>query len=94
MVQRVVCAACKFEDGTIILGIRHWDVFMTKQAKALGFRGMAEHEQGFVDQRGNFLSRKEALEVVRSTGQYFDPQRNSHHNTAAKCVELYSEGIY
>jgi hypothetical protein len=89
--QTVVCAACRLnhpEHGTIILvGARHWDGLMRSQANLLNIRGGGE-EQGFVDQFGSFLTRKEALAIVKSNGQPFNQSRNSATD------ELYSEGLY
>lgn len=91
--KRIVCAANKFPDGSIILGVRHWDRFMCNQANALGIKGGTE-EQGFIDQFGTFYNRVEALELVKENGQHFDSQRNSHHDSIDDCDELYSEGLY
>lgn len=46
-------------------------------------------DQGFVDQRGNFYCRVDAMKIVKASGQPFDPKRNGSGND-----ELYSEGIY
>ena len=66
--RRVVCSANLFPDGTIILGVRHWDPFMRKQAKALGIKGGKE-EQGFIDQWGVFMAREEAWIVAEAADQ-------------------------
>lgn len=66
--QRVVCAANRFPDGTMLIGARHWDTHMVEQAKQLGIRGGKE-KQGFVDQFGNFLTREEAWKVARNNQQ-------------------------
>ena len=49
---------------------RHGDVF--KQLEALGFKarkGYEEIEQGFIDHKNNFLTRKEAFEHAKMCGQ-------------------------
>jgi hypothetical protein len=92
--RKIVCAANMFEDGTIIIGVRHWDLFMHKQADAYGLNGYEEHVQGFIDQFGDFWDREEALNIIKASGQQIDPERNSHHKTVGECVELYSEGLY
>jgi len=90
--QTIVCAACK--SGSIILcGVRHWDKIMNKlfakikvaypDLRSSGF------EQGFVDQFGKFLTREEAMEIVKENGQPFDKERNGGSDK-----ELYSEGLY
>jgi hypothetical protein len=84
--QIVVCAANKFDD-VILCGARHWDKVMCAQANAMGIKGGTE-EQGFIDQFGDFLTREEAMEIVKKNGQRFDIESNG-------CtVELYSEGLY
>ena len=92
--RKIVCAACLFNDGTKVIGVRHWDRFMHAQANAFGVKGSAEHVQGFIDQFGDFWGRQEALNIIKTNGQSIDPQRNSHHKTIDDVVELYSEGLY
>ena len=84
--QYVVCAACRI--GTVILcGARHWDKVMRSQARFLGVIGGHE-EQGFIDQFGDFLTRKEAMRIVIENGQKFDIERNRGDKS------LSSEGLY
>ena len=98
MKQRVVCSANRLSDGTIILGVRHWDEFMHQQMNAiLGLSTSGDkdeeismirgHEQGFVDQFGAFLTRKEALEIAKENGQII---RDLGYDPG----ELYSEHLY
>ena len=84
--QIVVCAANKFGD-VILCGARHWDKIMHKQADMMDLKTV-HHEQGFINQFGEFLTRIEALEVVKNSGQAFDVERNG------STLELYSEGLY
>lgn len=87
----VVCAACRF-NTFIICGVRHWDKLMHTHfsqlkityphLKAINF------EEGFIDQFGDFLSREEALMVIKESKQSF----NSERNQSTKI--LYSEGLY
>lgn len=69
--QRIVCAAIKFPDGTIILGARHWDPPMRKTYNALGMSRDTSglEQQGFVDQYQNFLTREEAWIIAYNAGQ-------------------------
>lgn len=62
--RRVVCAAIrsKTHPEMIICGPRHWDLICRAPSKD-GW------EQGFVDQRGVFMDRKEAWEVAKAAGQ-------------------------
>lgn len=85
--QVVVCAANKVGD-LVLCGARHWDSIMCKQADALGIKGGRE-EQGFINQFGEFLTRKEAMQIVKENGQRFDIERNGGSDS-----ELYSEGLY
>lgn len=87
----VVCAACKTGD-VILCGARHWDAVMRHQLAVMQSFGssMKAHlfEQGFINQFGEFLTRKEALQVVKESGQPFDVKRNGSD------TELFSEGLY
>lgn len=90
MNPRIVTAANQHEDGTIILGIRHWDAFMHKQAKS-----MPKHAdkpdywtQGFIDQFGTFYTRKEAFQLAAKNHQIIRQCGNPDS------TELYSEHLY
>lgn len=89
--QIVVCAACRY--GLLILcSARHWDKVMNDQyllAKATGaYPHTSRFDQGFINQFGEFLTRKEALKIVQENGQPYSPKRNGSN------LELYSEGLY
>ena len=86
--QVVVCAANRLPNGVILCGARHWDGVMHKQADAMEINGFANEDQGFIDQFGDFLTRKEALKIVLENGQPFNAERNGSKD------ELYSEGLY
>ena len=69
MNQCIVCAANrhKFDgDIDIILGIRHWDKLMRQQAFDSDY---SDYEQGFIDNKGKFLTREEAWVVAEREGQ-------------------------
>lgn len=54
----------------VLCGARHGDVF--NQLEALGFKTRKEYEeieQGFIDHKNNFLTRKEAFEHAKMCGQ-------------------------
>ena len=87
-VEKVVCAANRLEDGTILAGARHWDEVMRQQAERITGTRKHNAEQGFINQWGVFLTRKEALAVVKTSGQPFDPKRNG------STTLLFSEGLY
>ena len=84
--QVVVCAAIKVGD-VIFCGARHCDSVMRGQAKAMGV-SLARGRQGFIDQFGDFLTRKEAMEIVKKNGQPFNIERNVGD------INLFSEGLY
>lgn len=66
--RRVVCAANRFPDGSIIIGARHWDPLMCDYASAVGLQG-GDEEQGFIDQWRVFMTREEAWEVAVAANQ-------------------------
>ena len=93
----VVCAANKYGDE-VIMGIRHHCPLMRGNMDARDKRdlkaGLDASDlnvmscQGFVDQWGNWLSRDEAFNLVKATGQQINWERNGCNKT------LYSEGLY
>lgn len=86
-IRRVVCAANRFDDGTLIIGPRHFDMTMHDQIQARGLRGTdMDHEQGFIDQHGVFMSRKEAFIVATNANQLIRP--------AFQPDILFSENLY
>lgn len=60
MIRRIVCAAVKDSNGSIFLGVRHYDKLM--KAPKIGI-------QGFVDNRGEFHTREEAYVIAFDAGQ-------------------------
>ena len=100
--QRIVCAANRDESGAIILGARHWDGCMHKayelwvSATNHQTKDMRFTEQGFIDQRGNFLTREEAYGVAARAGQIIrsvggDNYSDEEGNTIGR---LFSENLY
>ena len=69
--RRIVCAANKFPDGTMILGVRHWDPVMREQARRIGYSEKSNGicQQGFLDNRQSFVTREEAWVVAMEAGQ-------------------------
>jgi len=84
--QIVVCAANR-KDGVIFCGARHCDSVMRKQAEAAGMK-LTAAEQGFINQFGEFLTREEAMQIVKESGQPFNIERNNGDSY------LFSEGLY
>lgn len=72
MDKRVVCAAIKHPDGRIVCGARHYDAAMIRQLEQLPDMwtpGWQAAEQGFIDQRCEFLTREEAWKIADTNGQ-------------------------
>ena len=82
MTERVVCAANRYRRWgdkqpafIIVCGVRHHDAIMNSAIRL--YRRDAQiapddhGEQGFVNQRGEFLTRKEAWVVAQAAGQIF-----------------------
>jgi hypothetical protein len=88
--QRVVCAAARHPSGHIICSPRHYDHIFHQQVGMLPEEHQREWrsvEQGFVDQRGTFLTREEALAIAITQDQIIRDQ-----DLAIK--KLYSENLY
>lgn len=88
--QYIVCSAIR-QNGIVICGARHFDKIMHNQIKCLDKSidiKVNKWEQGFIDQFGKFLTRKEAFDIAIENGQKIDPNRNSND------IILYSEGLY
>lgn len=83
--RRVVCAANRYPDGTIVCGVRHFDMLMHNVLAKLEMEPGKE-EQGFVDYKGQFLTREEARVIAFQNGQI---EHVSIHPT-----RLFSEDLY
>lgn len=70
---RVVCAAMLMDDGLIVPGVRHFSPDMRAVLHRIYGDGyhLRVKEQGFIDARGNFLSREEAWKRADMHGQIF-----------------------
>lgn len=90
--HRIVCAAMRCrKTGKIIASVRHWDdicnqYFDGDTDKILEF----DDEQGFLDNRYNFLTRQEAWVVANNANQVI---RRCGGDTS-KGGTLYSENLY
>jgi len=90
--QIVVCAANRYRD-IIVCGARHYDKVMHGQIAGMGGLNALlvddiKVEQGFINQFCEFLTRNEALKVVKENNQPFNQKRNG------SSTELFSEGLY
>lgn len=89
----IVCAANFYrEEGTLVLGARHFDMIMHNIIDDLPANVLpskhSEWEQGFVDQYGNFLSREAAFVIATRNGQI----KKKSGNPDSK--QLFSEDLY
>ena len=93
-VRRVVCAANKYElnDGStkIFTGIRHYCPVMCQNIEfwKLSIKRSTE-VQGFVDQKGVFMYRLEALQVAKDAGHL-----NIARPKTSPEDRLFSEDLY
>ncbi|QHQ14553.1 hypothetical protein GMW39_00830 [Pectobacterium parmentieri] len=91
--RRVVCAANKYqsEDGELIfIGVRHFCPLMRQNiGKSIELVDRKTEVQGFVDQFGVFMDRRQALEVAKNSGQL-----NVHRIKSWPVGELFSEDLY
>jgi hypothetical protein len=98
MNKRIVCAANKYtitlEDGTtkdlIICGARHYDMLMHQQIKALDqslWEKVTDEVQGFVNNKGEFLTREEAWVIASAEGQII-------RRCGGDDKKLFSENLY
>ena len=91
MQRVIVCAAMRdTETGKVICSVRHWDELsrqrFNSQEEAMDF----DDEQGFVDNKYQFLNRTEAWKVAEAAGQI---KRRCGGDTTDGGT-LYSENLY
>ena len=88
---RIVCAAIRAEDGSLIVGIRHYspDMYAQINVREDGswFKHRSGDDQGFVDQHGKYYTREEAWHIA---------SKNNQLNRLLPGEEgvLYSENLY
>lgn len=92
--QHVVCAAVRLQDGLIVCGARHFDMLMRAQLDRICGKRidtlLKGAEQGFIDQFGTFLSRKDAYRIAQSVPQ----PRRTGGGWHTGVHDLYSEDLY
>ena len=91
MQRVIVCAAMRdTKTGKVICSVRHWDELsrqrFNSQEEAMDF----DDEQGFVDNKYQFLNRTEAWKVAEAAGQI---KRRCGGDTTDGGT-LYSENLY
>jgi hypothetical protein len=89
-INRIVCAAIKFQDSTIVCSARHFDQCMHKQLENIHpnkkYWTSQRHTQGFIDKFGNFHDRESAYKIAIEANQIV----RDHDITG----ELFSEHLY
>jgi hypothetical protein len=95
--RRIVCAAIRAKaDFVLALGARHFDLSMKKHIKQIDasfITGVDEDDfrfgdQGFIDQFGVFVDRKEAWIIAKEAEQIIKRVGGNESS------ELYSENLY
>lgn len=86
--RMIVCASHRYACGSIIAGVRHYDNVIRRQANKQNLWTPAE--QGFLDNRGEFLTRTEAWKVAEAAGQI----TRRVGGDKADGGTLYSENLY
>jgi len=91
MENKIVCAAIKKND-IIIAGVRHWDSGMHK-LKGIAFPDiiMKDAEQGFLDNKGDFHNRKDAMKIANKAHQVVYCKA---YDKNGNVKDLYSEDLY
>ena len=87
----ILCAAVKFhidatDEDVVLCGWRHGNIY--NQLKCLGFKpqqGYKRISDGFIDDKGNFLTREEAFLHAKECGQIQTEKENGI---------IYTEDLY
>lgn len=87
--RRVACAAIKCDDGTVVTGSRHFSPDMRRLMARIYGPEYWKHEveQGFIDNRGEWLTREQAFHLARESGQ-------CPHLPSEGTACLFSEDLY
>lgn len=83
--RRIVCAANRRPGIALVLGIRHCDALMHMHPMYGG-----RMDQGFIDNRGEFLTRIQAWQVAMDAGQIIRRVGGDDANGGT----LFSENLY
>ena len=85
--DRIICAA-NLVNNHIVCGVRHYDQIMVNQMDCIDEAySDANVLQGFVNQRGEFLTREEAWVVALAAGQII-------RRVGGDRCKLFSENLY
>lgn len=89
--RRIIVAANLYSNGIVLVGLRHWDTLMQTQALCFRAQGLlpSDHEpqQGFLDNKGIFLTREQAWLVAENAGQIV-------RRVGGDGKELFTENLY
>lgn len=93
---RIICAALRARDGTLLLGLRHYSRDMTRQMEQRDdggkFVSRTGEDQGFADQFGRYYTRREAWVIAQRTNQILHPDNAGRDLNGAPL--LHSECLY
>mgnify|MGYP001300164794 CR=1 FL=1 len=75
---------------------RHHDVLysMSEDERNVSDEEEDQDIQGFLDDKGNFLNRREAYEMVVNTPQFIRQEKNKDRETYYNGPDLYSEDLW
>ena len=101
MSPRIVCAAMRMKDKSIVIGIRHFSPdmrFIMQKAYGDNYHLQVE-EQGFIDQFGTFYNRTDAWKLADKNGQIIRPTGWETTSTprlpnVGDSALLFSENLY
>jgi hypothetical protein len=98
---RIVASACKVEGlETIFVGVRHWDSLMRSQIFGLEETSLEKTQknhdiQGFVTNKGKFVTREEAWIIADNAGQIIRRVGGDMIQRDGLCIGvLYSENLW
>lgn len=87
----VVCSACFLSECyPMLVGPRHWDDVMRQQFGGDQVDASPHWVQGFIDQYGKFMDRREAFIVAEKAGQIIKRVGGDKVDGGT----LYSENLY
>jgi hypothetical protein len=68
--NRIICAARRYETGIVAIGVEDGDKFMSTQVVSFyGTKTVPPFERGFVDLHGTFQNQNHALKIAFVSGQ-------------------------
>lgn len=84
----IVCAAVKYADGQMLVGVRHADCHKTRWDN--------DEVQGFLDNKGVFVDRHDAFDIAKAAGQirYYPDNVLKWHEEKGTRPSLFSENLY